>query len=166
MPHVGSASRHPSPGPIPSRHSPGRPSSSRAQMAATALLAALCVAPAVQAQALKYTPTNPHFGGSPFNGAELMSSAAAQRSIKSPTAKTELQTFATSLEARISAGLAQYISNQLFSANGTGGNSGTVTLGNLVVSYERKDKTVEVTLTDPKTGEKQTVVYPLGIFIP
>lgn len=137
-----------------------------ARLAAGVAITTLLGAGTASAQALKYTPTNPHFGGSPFNGAELMSSAAAQKSIKAPVAKSELQTFATSLEARISAGLAQYISNQLFSANGTGGNSGTVTLGNLVVSYERKDKTVEVTLTDPKTGEKQTVVYPLGIFIP
>lgn len=38
---------------------------------------------AAQAQALKYTLTNPHFGGSPFNGAELMASAAAQKDIKS-----------------------------------------------------------------------------------
>lgn len=162
MPHAGSASRSP----IRELDGPHHPATWPSHLLAAALLSALCAAPAVQAQALKYTPTNPHFGGSPFNGAELMSSAAAQKSIKSPTSKTELQIFATSLEARISAGLAQYISNQLFSANGTGGNSGTVTLGNLVIAYERKDKTVEVTMTDTKTGEKQTAVYPLGVFVP
>ncbi|MEN9315230.1 MAG: Type secretion system CsgF protein, partial [Pseudomonadota bacterium] len=40
------------------------------------------------AQALKYSPINPHFGGSPFNGAELMSSAAAQRTVKPATGTT------------------------------------------------------------------------------
>lgn len=57
---------------------------------------------AVQAQALKYTPTNPNFGGSPFNGAQLMASAAAQKNIKSlpfgATGQSAIGAFTTNLE--------------------------------------------------------------------
>jgi hypothetical protein len=81
-----------------------------------------------------------------------------------------LQSFASNLDARISAGLSQYISNQLFSASGgSGGGSGSVMVGSMKVDYTRTDgtsKTVSVTMTDTKTGETQTVSYPLGIFVP
>ncbi len=122
------------------------------------------------AQALKYTPNNPHFGGSPFNGADLMASAQAQRQYAAPSTSgtSALQGFAANLDARISAGLSQYISNQLFSTNTTGGGSGSVMVGTLKVDYTRDNtaKTVLVTMTDTKTGETQNVSYPLGIFVP
>ena len=123
------------------------------------------------AQALKYTPINPHFGGSPFNGADLMASAQAQRQYNTPSTSgsSALQSFASNLDARISAGLSQYISNQLFSASASGGGSGSVMVGSMKVDYTRTDgtsKTVSVTMTDTKTGETQTVSYPLGIFVP
>jgi len=122
------------------------------------------------AQALKYTPINPHFGGSSFNGAELLASAQAQRQYNAaPVASTSaLQGFAANLDARISAGLSQYISNQLFSTSNTDSGTGTVMVGTLQVGYTRNDvtKTVSVTMTDTKTGETQNVSYPLGIFVP
>ncbi len=122
------------------------------------------------AQALKYTPINPHFGGSPFNGADLMASAQAQKqySPAPATGTSALQGFAANLDARISAGLSQYISNQLFSTSTTGGGSGSVMVGTLKVDYTRVEatKTVSVTMTDTKTGETQNVSYPLGIFVP
>jgi len=125
---------------------------------------------AAQAQALKYTPTNPHFGGSPFNGAELMGSAVAQKEIKSSlssaTGKSAISAFTTNLDARISAGLSQYISNQLFSASSTGSNSGTVSLGSLKIDYKRDGSTVNVGMTDTQTGETKTVTYPLNTFVP
>lgn len=139
-----------------------------------ALVIFLCGAFAVSnanAQALKYTPINPHFGGSPFNGADLMASAQAQRQYNTPSTSgsSALQSFASNLDARISAGLSQYISNQLFSATASGGGSGSVMVGSMRVDYTRTDgatKTVSVTMTDTKTGETQNVSYPIGIFVP
>lgn len=135
------------------------------------LLCGTLAAGHASAQALKYTPINPHFGGSPFNGADLMASAQAQRQYSTPSASgsSALQSFASNLDARISAGLSQYISNQLFSASASGGGSGSVMVGSMKVDYTRTDgasKTVSVTMTDTKTGETQTVSYPLGIFVP
>ena len=139
------------------------------------LVVSLCgtlVAGSASAQALKYTPNNPHFGGSPFNGADLLASAQAQRQYSAPAApgtSSALQSFASNLDARISAGLSQYISNQLFSSTASGVGSGSVLLGNMKVDYTRTDgdtKTVSVTMTDTSSGETQTVSYPLGIFVP
>lgn len=140
--------------------------------ALTMLLSAACSAGSVGAQALKYTPTNPHFGGSPFNGADLLATAQAQRQLSAaPTLGTRsaLQGFASNLDARISAGLSQYISNQLFSTSATSASgSGSVVIGTLKVDYTRVDatKTVSVTMTDIQTGETQNLSYPLGLFVP
>lgn len=135
------------------------------------LLCGIFAAGSAIGQALKYTPINPHFGGSPFNGADLMASAQAQRQYSTAGtagANSALQSFSANLDARISAGLSQYISNQLFSTKTTGGGSGSVMVGSLKVDYTRAEdtKTVSVTMTDTKTGETQTVRYPLGIFVP
>jgi len=122
------------------------------------------------AKALKYTPANPHFGGNPFNGAELMASAAAQKSIKSlplgATVQSAISAFTTNLVSRISPGLSQYISNQLFSASGTGSNSGTVSMGSLKIDYKREGHTEIVGMTDTQTGETKTVTYSLNTFVP
>ena len=146
-----------------SKHRPGPRTAARLSG-----LIALLLAGSAGAQALKYSPTNPHFGGNPFNGADLMSSAAAQKSVHaSPTGTVSaMSSFASNLDARISAGLAQYISNQLFSATGTGGNSGSVTLGTMSITYARNASTVDVVMRDTKTGETQTASYPLNIFVP
>lgn len=97
-----------------------------------------------------------------------MSSAAAQKDVKTTSGNTvsAATNFANNLDARISAGLAQYISNQLFSATGTGGNSGTVAMGSMTVSYTRNASTVDVVIKDTKTGETQAASYPLNIFVP
>jgi len=135
------------------------------------LLCGVLAVGSASAQALKYTPINPHFGGSPFNGAELLASAQAQKQTSTAgtaSGTSALQGFAANLDSRISAGLSQYISNQLFSSTASGGGSGTVMVGTLQVDYTRNDatKTVSVTMTDTKTGETQNVSYPLGIFVP
>lgn len=137
------------------------------------LLSAACAAGSVGAQALKYTPSNPHFGGSPFNGAELLASAQAQRQVSTESTSSTtsaLQGFASNLDARISSGLSQYISNQLFSTSGnsSGNSSGSVVFGTLKVDYARVDttKTVSVTMTDIQTGETRNLSYPIGLFVP
>jgi hypothetical protein len=77
-----------------------------------------------------------------------------------------MSNFANNLEARISAGLSQYISNQLFSATGTGNSSGNVMLGDMSVSYARNASTVDIVLRDVKTGQTQNLSYPLNLFVP
>jgi curli production assembly/transport component CsgF len=150
------------------RHSRPR----RDWIAIAVMLCGMFCAGSASAQALKYTPNNPHFGGSPFNGAELLASAQAQRQYSTAgtsSTSTALQGFASNLDARISAGLSQYISNQMFSSTASGGGSGSVMVGTLKVDYVRNEgatKTVSVTMTDTKTNETQTVSYPLGIFVP
>jgi curli production assembly/transport component CsgF len=134
-----------------------------------------CGTTPVEAQQLRYAPTNPHFGGSPFNGAELLSSAAAQR-VKRPTsrplgatsdARSPLRDFANNLEARISSRLSQYVSDQIFSQAAGASASGTFTLSGLSVSYQRLGSTeVRRVLRDLATGETSTVTYPLKLFVP
>ena len=145
----------------------------RRQLASIILLLGMVFATgSASAQALKYTPTNPHFGGSPFNGADLLATAQAQRQFSTAPpagASSALQSFASNLDARISSGLSQYISNQLFSTSATGASgSGSVVIGTLKVDYARVDATkiVSVTMTDTQTGETQNISYPLGLFVP
>lgn len=121
------------------------------------------------AQQLKYTPINPSFGGNPFNGSTLLASASAQKEIKTtplPTAPSSLDTFSSNLESRMTAGLTQYISNQLFSATNTNNATGATNIGSLSVSYVKTGSNVVVTMSDSTTGQNKTVTYPLNVFVP
>lgn len=120
-------------------------------------------------QQLRHTPTNPHFGGNPFNGAELQSSAAAQRVHRPPAAPAPsslVANFVNNLEARVSSQLSQYVSTQMFSQTNAGAVQGTFTLGQLAVSYARAGSDVNLVIRDARTGETATVTYPLNMFVP
>jgi len=117
------------------------------------------------ADKLIYTPINPNFGGSPFNGAPLLNSALAQNKFKAPsqnrTIPTTLEQFQSSLDRAILSRLASNLVDNAF-----GGSTGTLTDGtfNTGTNTIQIDSTTTggttLTLTDNATGEVTTVFIP------
>jgi curli production assembly/transport component CsgF len=122
------------------------------------ILNLLCCAPALASE-LVYTPVNPAFGGSPFNGATLLGSAQATNKHEDPRAsnsrfgvnQTPLQLFNENLERSILSQLASAASSGIIA----GGKivPGTVQTGNFNITIsELGGGLLQITTTDKVTG--------------
>jgi len=134
-----------------------RPHAARwmATMAATA-----CMAGAAHATEMVYYPVNPSFGGSPLNGAWMLSSAQAQNKHTDPDAgggfeleeKTPLQQFNESLERAVLNRLASTASAQLAGPDGQL-QPGTVETGNFIIDIvDIGGGILQITTTDKLLG--------------
>jgi curli production assembly/transport component CsgF len=119
------------------------------------------------ASELVYTPVNPNFGGSPLNGAALLSAASAQNSYQaksasstatasssSSTTSTALtaqqkldQAFKDGLNRQILSRLQQIIVNKAFGTTGTDASlaDGATTVGDYTITNDTINNTISVT---------------------
>jgi len=141
------------------------------------IISAVLLACPAQAAEMVHIYTNPDFGGSPLNGAYLLSNAAAQNTFTAPTSKTTSasssssttttsgQQFATELNQLVLNALANNLVNQ---ALGTNSSSTPTTPGiktfNTGVSQITVDTTsgtsTAVTIVDNASGTKTVVDIP------
>jgi len=141
----------------------------------------LCIAAALAlgevggafAAPLIYTPVNPSFGGDPLNSSHLLSLASAQRSATawdadsssgsgssgsgSTTGTSSAELFVSQLQGRLLSALASQVTEAIFGDNPQ--DSGTVTFGDTVVSFERTLDAIILTIDDA-TGST-TISVPL-----
>jgi curli production assembly/transport component CsgF len=117
------------------------------------------------AQDLRYTPVNPDFGGSPFNGATLLNEANAQNKYTNPAAQaasadqsTGAQ-FVRQLESQLYASLANQVANAIFGTNAAA--SGKITFGDQTVTYVHGLDSVSLTITDATAGTTTNIVIPV-----
>lgn len=106
---------------------------------------------------LVYAPVNPSFGGNPFNGSVLLSSAQAQSKYKEPESalsqKTGLQDFNDLLERSILSQLASAATSSVLGNNGKL-TPGTVETGNFRINIiDQGGGALSVTTTDTVTGQ-------------
>jgi curli production assembly/transport component CsgF len=132
--------------------------------------AALFCAASANASELVYTPVNPTFGGSPFNGAYLLSVAQSNNFefLTNPKAAAELaseesqQTTAQELQqALVSALIAQASQlaiDSILGTNGTAQDSGTISVAGEVINFNRVGTQINITLTDPDGSQTQISV--------
>src|SRR3546814_16656193 len=69
------------------------------------------------AQDIVYTPSNPSFGGNPFNSAHLLGVASAQNKYRDPNATTSTdpaQQFLRTLQSRLLSSLAPQLTDLIF----------------------------------------------------
>lgn len=126
--------------------------------AATALGAAL-VASAAAAQDLSYTPTNPSFGGNPFNSSHLLGVAGAQNSYKEPTTATsQSELFSRQLQSRLLSALASQVTDAIFGDNPQ--DNGTITFGDQTITFVRSLDSVKLSITDAATGTVTDIEIP------
>jgi curli production assembly/transport component CsgF len=116
------------------------------------------------AQDLVYQPTNPAFGGNPYNYQWLLSSAEAQNSFKDPDAtsgreqQSELERFTSSLNSQL---LGQ-VTRRLFTDQFGQGDleEGTYSFGSLAVDIYPSNEGLVINILDTETGEQTQVIIP------
>ena len=116
------------------------------------------------AQQLVYTPINPNFGGSSFNGAWLMAEATAEKHFKAGTSSSynpysnPLDNFQSSLNSAILSQLSQKIISQVFGENAL--QQGHYQFGNYVVDINPGADGIHITILDNSSGSQTSVVVP------
>lgn len=108
---------------------------------------------------LTYTPYNPSFGGSPFNGSNLMSSANAINKFKDP----DQPSFEQSLEDRLdSLVLSQLVSQLVSNSFDTDGNiaNGQFNTGLNLIDVSTSGGITTIQITNVATGETTTIQLP------
>jgi curli production assembly/transport component CsgF len=129
---------------------------------------AVCAGDAAVAGTIIYTPTNPHFGGSPLNGPWLLQEGQAQNDYarqqqqsqqnSSSSSLTPGQIFAQQLKSQLYSSLANKISQAIFGANAAP--SGTFTFEGTTISYQLVGSNIQITINDGQTIS--TVTVPAG----
>ena len=130
-------------------------------IAAMALLGSFQAVSPIYAGELSYTPINPSFGGSPFNGSNLLGSANAINKFKDPDAPTFTdQTLQDRLDSLILSQVVSQLVSNAFDPNATPFANGTFNTGlnNIVVTTAGGVTTIVI--TNIATGETTTVQVP------
>ncbi|HXA25987.1 MAG TPA: curli assembly protein CsgF [Acetobacteraceae bacterium] len=119
------------------------------------------VTPAL-ASSLIYTPVNPDFGGSPFNGPTLLNQAQAQNGFKDPAAispltsfkvPTAAELFKTQITSALLSQISTQIGNQILGENAK--DSGHFSVNGLTIDFARAGGQVNVTINDGSGGVSQ-----------
>ena len=128
---------------------------------ATALCGGFGVAETASAQQLRFTFTDPSFGGNPFYSTQLQGVASAQNGFTNPRAtssSTPAQIFANQLQSRLLSALADQITTLIFGA--TPQQSGTISFGGQTITFSRGLTDVTLNITDTGTGQTTTIIVP------
>ncbi|SHG69940.1 curli production assembly/transport component CsgF [Salegentibacter echinorum] len=118
----------------------------------------------VSAQDLVYQPTNPAFGGNPYNYQWLLNSAEAQNSFKDPDATnqreqmTELERFTSSLNSQLLSQVTRRLFTDQFGQQGL--EEGTYSFGSLAVDIYPSNEGLVINILDTETGEQTQVIIP------
>lgn len=134
---------------------------SRSVRAAWIATLALMAGPAL-ASDLVYVPTNPSFGGNPFNSSHLLGIANAQNKYKDPSAVSSTdpaQQFLRTLQSRLLSSLATQVTDIIFGENAQ--NSGLIKFGDQEISFVRGLDSVTLTITNSADGSVTEIIVPL-----
>ena len=132
--------------------------------------AAFLFASSASASQLVYTPINPTFGGSPFNGAYLLSTADSNNFnfLNNPKEAQELNSLtnqeSTAQELRqallsaLISQASQTVIDAILGTNGQAQDSGTFDLAGETISFNRAGGEINITLTDPSGSQTQITI--------
>lgn len=111
---------------------------------------------------LIYTPVNPSFGGSPFNGAWLLQSATLQNKFKEPyllrEPKSSLERFTEQLEYSVFSRMANRIVDTAFGEDTL--QPGEYVFGNYKISVTTDASGITTIITEISTGNTTTIQIP------
>lgn len=142
------------------------------RMAACALISIATIGPA-SAGNLVYTPVNPSFGGNPLNSGHLLGLASAQRRATavdadlggdggSPTdpgtGTSDVDLFVRQLQGRLLSALASQVTEAIFGENPQ--QSGLITFGTTLVSFDRTADSIILIIEDTATGQVTEIIVP------
>ena len=131
-------------------------------LAVSSVFFMLTASPAL-AQELMYQPVNPSFGGDSFNSAHLIGIANAQNDYKDPKSaskeNSQMDQFVRQLQSRLLSSLAAQVNDAIFGANPQ--ESGTITFGDQVITFQRGIDSVQLTIEDLVAGTRTEISIPL-----
>ena len=132
------------------------------RVCALSLFAALTLSSAA-AQDLVYTPTNPSFGGNPFNSSHLLAVANAQNDNEAPSDARNAQAdlFVRQLQSRLLSGLASEVTDAIFGENPQ--DFGRIVFGDQTIEFVRNLDSVTLTIFDATTGTTTVIEVPLYV---
>lgn len=126
------------------------------------LVMAFGVAAQGQASTLTYVPTNPSFGGSPFNSSHLLGIANATNKYEDPAsrrANDPAKQFVDQLQSRLLSTVANQIADRIFGENPA--ESGHFTFGDQVIDFVRGAESVTLTIYNSVTKTTTKITLPL-----
>lgn len=115
-------------------------------------------------QDLIYRPTNPAFGGNPYNYQWLLNSAEIQNRFEDSepasgrAEQTELERFTSSLNSQLLGQVTRRLFTDQFGENGL--EQGTYSFGSLAVDIYPSNEGLVVNILDTETGEQTQVIIP------
>lgn len=116
------------------------------------------------AQDFVYTPTNPSFGGNPYNYSWLMNSATAQNKLKDPNQsdyrynRDPLKDFEESLNRQILSRLSRQLVQDQFSEQSL--QPGVYEMGSYVIQITESNKGIDVSILDHNSGGNTVITVP------
>ena len=120
-------------------------------------------AAAADSQELVYEPTNPSFGGNPFNSAHLLGVANSQNGFEPPEdpedQETQSEIFLRQLESRLLSGLAAQVTESIFGDDPQ--DSGTIAFDDQVINFTRGLESVTIVIMDQTLGTTTEIILPL-----
>ncbi len=134
------------------------------KMRVFALLAcAMSVSSVANASPMKYTPVNPSFGGSAFNGSYLLGNAEAQNNNVKPTKTTDpIANFSNTITSSLISRISRDIADSILGENAQ--DSGTFTVGDTVLNFNREGDVVRINIVNNVNGQQTTVEVPAPTF--
>lgn len=119
----------------------------------------MLAATAAQASSIVYRPTNPSFGGDPFNGSYLLGIANANNHYVKPREETNpLDNFERTITSSLLNRISLQIADRIFGEDAQ--DSGQFQVGNTILSFQRNGENVDITIFDGVTGQQTTISVP------
>lgn len=125
----------------------------------TVLASALAYAGSVSAAELKYEPTNPAFGGNPFTGNYMLSTATAQRGNAPEKKRNTSEEFQRAIQSSLLSRISRDIADQILGEEAR--DSGSFTVGDTQVDFHREGGDVIINIQDSATGGQTTIQMPV-----
>jgi len=127
------------------------------------LTAAACFSLSVGAYAeqLKYQPINPAFGGNPFNGSNLLSTASAQRGSAPVKKRDAMADFSSGIQSTLLSRISRDISDAILGEDAK--QSGTFSVGGTQIDFHRDGANVVIDIKDPTQGST-TITMPVPTY--
>lgn len=112
---------------------------------------------------LVWSPTNPSFGGNPYNASWLLNSAKIQNQYPEEKEvkdyqKDPLEQFQENLNRQLLRKLASSIVDQIYGDKGV--NEGSYSVGDYLIDIEERESTVAITIDDMATGNQTLMEIP------
>ena len=116
------------------------------------------------ASPIVYQPTNPSFGGNPFNSSHYINLANEQKSFSSArssiASRDPLEDFSRTVQRSLLSRLSQNISDSILGDDAQ--DSGTFLVGDTQIFFENDGTNISIDVSDVSTGKSTNIVFPVS----